>query len=685
MIKNVNESDSKYRLDKLYPGSDVATELYIKTLLEYEDRSRFWMPSLKIGAKCMRCRRRDIFTPGQRQAYSDEGKVPVEPQEMKLVINVLVDQIQKGVRSTITTFDDDTPPPTSAKPEVVNSVMGHFKQQLKLDRLKRSVLNDALITGYPTWLWFDKEYDLAEMKKYVVAYQPKWDSMLLPRWFASNDGGDINDVMKISFVTKQQLREWYPERYEVYKKYDMSKCWGKDNVSYSLQEAPESNVYSRASYVMDSIQGGIFDSHHGLIMLIEQFFPVRIEREIAISENSKPVEIPQDWDFERKEKWKANHPDFEIIINEIKTLWLKTISSDGFVWENNEHWYQNNCQLPGQVYIPELIDRIPSAVGNDMLPSILSIAASATEGLHQVRTGTGTTIHVTEGTLKHPDMVKKELNKADGVVIHKQDGVRQVGGLKNAIYTEQRKPNTTFIEFTQQEREQLHRAIGANDALLGLTNPRQSDKAKLTDINQGLATQSSYIMNYNDFCLDLENTLLSLIPHQYTTETIIQINDDYGMAESGQMMVNQGGFDYSGQAMIIANDLTNTRYKAIPMLSDDSPSNKEREKKEFIEFITAVGNALDPMVLAYILNGMENRYAKQAAVSIEQAAQQMQQAQQQAQQAEAQKELQIEQGRRAVDWAKMGKPSKSINIKLDPESAKQDPVVTQALLNAANQ
>lgn len=689
MNLNINESSNKYALDKLVPGSDVATDLYAKTLLEYQDRARFWKPSIDIGAKCQSYLRRDIFTPAQRKGYRDLGKIPVEPQEMKTAINVLVDQVQKGVKSTIISFDDDSPPSSSANPEVVNVVMKDMKLKVKLDRLKRGILKDSLVTGFPCWLWFDLRPDITGTFKSLVAYQPKWDSMLLPRWFNQADGGDIDDVMKVSFVEKRQLKEWYPDRYEKYKSYDPTKTWNKEDVSRVLNDSPENTVYNRASVIMDAINGREFNDDNGRIMLTERFFVLNHAREVAINEKThKVAEIPEDWELDRKERWKNEHPDFDVINNNVKTLWVTTIASDGFVWENNQHWFQSNNSLPGEVYIPDMGDQIPTAVGNDMLPYVLSVAASETEGLHQVRTGTGTTTHIVEGTLKDPDDVKKELSSANGVVRHTQKAVRDLGGIRNSFVTEQRKPNATFFDFSERTREKMDDAIGLNDALMGATNPRQSNKAKLTDITQGLSTQSAYIMNYNDFCLDLENLMLCLIPYNYTAETIIQINDDYGMEEQTSMIVNQQGFDYSGQGLIIANDLTNTRYIAIPMLSDDSPSSKEREKQEFMEFIAAVGNTLyqlNPMILVHILNGLENRFAKSAAMQISKVAQQIEQQQSQISQAEQQQEMQIEQGRRAVDWAKLKKPNKSISVKFSPEDLQKMPAETQAMFDAANQ
>jgi hypothetical protein len=100
--------------------------------------------------------------------------------------------------------------------------------------------------------------------------------------------------------------------------------------------------------------------------------------------------LPPDWDDARKEEWLSMNPEYTVEHEiEVKTLWVTTISSDGFIWENREHWYQEDGRLPCAWYIADTVDNQPMGLGEDLLPYILLKTAFKIEGLSQVRKGTG--------------------------------------------------------------------------------------------------------------------------------------------------------------------------------------------------------------------------------------------------------------------------------------------------------
>ncbi len=686
MIK-INETLPQYRIDKLVPGSDDAMKLFAKHLLDFQDKAKFWKLSLDVGMKCMQMRRRDIFTSGQRKKYIDDDKIPVEPQEMKVVINALGDLIRKGVRTSVVTYDDNTPSDTAASPEVINSVIKQLEVETRLQRLKEEALDNALITGFPSWILFDQEYDITGDHKQLYAFIPKWNSVLPYQWFKNKDGSDIIDIVIIYFLSDEELEDAYPDRYEVYKKHNKQNGYDKENFSRVLGEDTENTVSDRSNIIMNAINSADFDTKNGQHMILEHLYQVRKKRELQIREDPYDVvEMLSVWDEQRKEKWKLTHQDYDLKhVENAKCLWVTTIGSNGFVWENGEHWFQEDGALPGKCLIADMVDGIPTAIGPDMMPRILSKAASDTEGLNQVRVGSKTTTHLVGGTLLDPGSVKPEMNSQNGVVRHDMDAVKKLGGVKNSVMEVKSTPNTTFFEFSNKTREDMNYENGINDAMRAITHPRQSDKAKQSDLTQGLSTQSNYVMAYNYFELDIKNLLLKLLPYRYTEEEIIQINDDYGKPKDN-MKINEGGFNYFGEAEIIANDLTICRYKAIPILKDDSPTNKEREKQELMDFLASAGNTLlqYPKFFSSILMSLENRFAKELGSQIAEQAEQMEQAQQAQAQAEKQQEKEIEDGRRAVDYAKMDKTKKSFNINIKPEDAQQNTAGTQALAEYFN-
>lgn len=689
----LDESEEKYSLKKLKPKSEEWLDLWTKNLLFYDAYSRFWKPRLDLAKKCMNYMRREIFTYGQRIKYKDvQKKIPIEPQEMKPVITSLCDQIKKLIQSFVVTMEDETPPENAAQPEVVNLVLKWLKTKLKYERKKKKALRQGLITGYPQWIWYDMVRAVGEETASLKASLLPWDSTLCSPYFEEEDGSDIDDIIRVAFKTKHELLEQYPDRKKALKEHEKM----KDDPGYIkqlLQTENNNTSEERKGILYNMLQQSKFDSMEGFYFVAERVFPIEKSQTVQINpETQDVILLPPEWKQERKDSWLEAHPEYsESDTRPIRTLWTTTIDTTGFIWENGGHWYQNDGGLPGKTFIADMIDRQPTGAGDDMLPYILAIAVAKTEGLDQVRKGTGTLTIAEEGALKNPKHLNKELSKANGVVIIRK---KAKSGMKS-IHQEKRTPNTTFLDYEERERELLKDVHNIHEAARGVSHPRQSKVAKTTEIEQGMAPQSSYIDNYSNFDLDNTQLLCNLFPYALTENQIIEIKDEYGNknmvdpATGKEPEINVPGFDYSGQASIIANDLTSAKYRITPVASEDTPTSREKDLKEFVELLEAVGNTLfqiNPKLLANILATWPNRYAKEAGKFLLEYADQAQQSEAQAAQAEQQLDMEKEKGRRAVDMEKIKRPK--ISFKFDPkdlEAAPQGAKIMFDILQSLNQ
>lgn len=668
---DIDETDEKYSFAKMKVKSEEWLNLWTKNLLFYDAYSRFWKTRLDLAKKCMNYMRREIFTYGQRTKYKDvQRKIPIEPQEMKPVITSLCDQIKKLIQSSVVTMEDETPPENAAQPEVVNLVLKWLKTNLKYERKKKKALRQGLITGYPQWMWYDMVRAVGEDSASLKASLLPWDSTLCTPYFEEEDGSDIDDIIRVAFKTKHELLEQYPDREKDLKKHEEM----KDDPGYikTLLQTENSNTSEeRKGILYNMLQQSKFDSMEGYYFIAERVFPVEKTQVVHINpETQDVIMFPPDWKQDRQDSWLEAHPEYnESDRRPVRTLWTTTIDTTGFIWENGEHWYQNDGNLPGKCYIPDMLDRQPTGAGDDMLPYILAIAVAKTEGLDQVRKGTGTLTKVMEGAVKNPKHLNKELSKANGVVIIRK---KAKDGIKS-VEQEKRTPNTTFLDYEEREREQLKDVHNIHEAARGVSHPRQSKIAKTTEIEQGMAPQSSYIDNYSTFDLDNTQLLCSFFPYALTESRVIEIKDEYGQ-KTERAEINIQGFDYSGQASIIANDLTSATYRIIPVPGEDTPTSREKDLKEFVELLEAVGNTLfqiNPKLLANILATWPNRYAKEAGKFLLEYADQAQQSEAQAAQAEQQLDMEKEKGRRAVDMEKIKRPK--ISFKFDPKDLEAAP------------
>lgn len=682
----IDESDSRFNIDKLRPESNEWQELWSKSMIMLEQYTDFWEQRIEIGKKCMRYMRADILTPKQRSDYKALGMIPVEPQEMKKVINSLSFQIKQSVQGSNVTSEDDDPPDSAAKPEVVSVVIKNDENRMKLDRLKAWARRDGLITGFPQWLWYDFEFAIDSATKQLVAYHPLWHTVLPTPYFERPDAEDIIDVNRIAYKSKAQLLENFPDRADALSEFESSVEADPGLWQQRLNHDGHEDASNRTAVINRAIGREQFNKRTGYYKVSERTFPVKKKQKLYVHEELQDVVmLPKDWSASRKRQWEIAHPEHQLVVrNDVKTLWTTTIGIDGFIWENKEHWYQDSGRLPGVAYVPDMIDNMPTGVGEDQLSYIISIVAAETAGLHQVRTGTGSQTFHMDGIFSNPSTVGKEMEKFNGRIGLKQEMIPQ-GGIDKVIKTFQRKPNETFFLYGDRVRAQAKDAHSVNDSITGKTHPRQSDVSKQTEIVQGMTPQSEYVNNYSSFELNNTQLLLNFIPYIYTEARIIRINDDYGQNEK-KVQVNITEYDYSGQAKIIANDLTHSRYMMVPIPAEDTGTSRERELQQFINIISAVGNQLfqlNPRVMAHILSSMHNRYARQAGQFIMQTAGQVEQQQAQAAQAEAEKEERIEDGRRAVDWAKLMTPG--VDFKMTPEQMTEAPLGAQLMLQYSQQ
>lgn len=684
-FEQLDESDKKYQIDKLVPMKPDTIDFWSKQFAVYQGLSRFWEPRILMAKKCQDAMRRKIFSDAALAEYKDLGKIPVEPQELKPYINSLQGMITDRVKGGSITMEDSTPPPNAASPEVVNVVIKHLENELKLSGKKKKALREGLITGLVQWLWFNMERGLEDGPGNLSATLLPWDATLSAPLFLEDDGSDIDEVIRIGMRTKSQMYRQFPDRKSAYEEH-LNLMGDSQNVNEFFKIDSRYTANDRNRILLDRLLNARFDAINGFVFVVERTFVISRPKTIWVNEATHDVQvIPEDWTTAQADEWQQTNPDYALKMEPLyKTLWVSTISNDGFVWENGEHWFQEEGRMPGVAFIADVVDKIPTGAAEDALPHIIQIAVSETEGLHQVRTGTGTVTHVEEGALRHPKFLKQELTRDNGVVIYKKGHTP-----RESMVTEHRKPNDTYLQMSERSREKLHQVIGMNPSMLGTASDRQSNRSRQSDIKQGSLAQSPYIENYNNFTLNVTQLLCYLLPYGVTEAQVVQIEDEFGK-KTDPVEVNKKEFDTaSGQAHIVANDLTSVKYRVIAIPGDDSYTNREREMTEFVELLEATGNSLmklPPALIGILLGKLPNRFAQEAAQGLQKFGEQQGQAQQAAAQQEAAVKQQQEASQQALEADKIRKPR--WNFRLTPKDFEEAPKgfqVMMQMLGALNQ
>jgi hypothetical protein len=667
----IDESESKYALNRLNPETDEAINLWHKHVSIYTSRARFWNPRLEMGKKCMDAMRRRIFTPQQRAKYMfTEKKWPIELQLTKKFINTLTSEIKKAVPGADITFEDSTPPENAAKPETFSTVINHVKQQKKILQKNNRVLRSGLITGYPCWLWFDKIRGVSavpDMIPLIPSVLP-WDSTLPEEYFDEDNG--IRDLIILHRITKKDLYDTYPTRAATHKRHRELLKRDDGFMERLLGMEKTTTANDRKNSLFKMISEARFNSEGGYYFMMQHVFPNSIKQRVWIDPETYSVFVPPiDWTDQRREMWLNEHQEYHLSSEiPINTLWITTISTDGFIWENNEHWYQEDGELPGVCFIPPMIDNIPTGAVEDALPYVLLASTSMTEGLDQVRRGTSRLTVISEGSIKNVGRVNQELSAAEGVIIAKKGYTP-----KDAVNSQTRTPNTTFIEFDDKIEEKLWEVYSLNDAMVGRTNPRQSEKAKLRELKQGLSPHGSFVDNWSDYTLREENLLCKLIPLTMTEEMVITIKDEYGQ-EQEPVTINGEEYDYSGEAHRVVNDIVSARYRAIAAIADNSATSREAQMIVFTDLLEAIGNQLfklDPTFLGKTFGMFPNIFAREASKFLIEYGQRMEKQQMAIAQSEAQSDAAKQKQRREIEMEKIKRPR--ITLKLSPEDVENAP------------
>jgi hypothetical protein len=686
ILVNLDETKEKYSLDKMKVGGEDWIHLWNKCLMIYQTLSRYWGPQLETGKECMNYMRRKIFTSGQIQKMINvDGKYPIQPQEMKGPINTLLRMIVRNVQSSVMTTEDSTPPENAASAEDFNVVLKKVSDDVGIEDKKKKALRRALITAYPQWVWFGIKEPLSGLPSELESSLLPWPQTLCSPHFENPDGSDITEVVRIAPKTKSALLTEYPDRKKAREEFDKMLEQDEGFKDSLLMVDNENTSDDRSELVYDQLTATTFDSNNGYYLVAERVFQVKKKQTLYINEQTGDVQmLPENWDKKRKQNWIDSHTDYNIRKNnhDVVTLWVTTIDTTGFIWENSQHWFQEDGRLPGLPLIVDMIDGIPEGAGPDMLPLIKSIAVADTEALHEVRTGTGDITVFMQGSLRKPASLHKQLSSSHGEI---EISKRAKAGM-DSIKQWNRKPNDTYFKYGDLERDRLKQTHGINDANLGKTHPRQSFKAKNKESEEGIGPQFEYTINYSKFNLDIANLIIMMIPYFMNEHQIIEIKDEYGKT-TGKLEVNEPQFNTDGTvAEIMANDLTSAKYRLVPVAAEDTPTSRAHDLQEFTEMIKGIGNTLfqmDPKLFGRILFSFPNKFAKEAGQFMLEQADGIQQAQQSQVQAEQALEAQIEKGRRDVDWAKLSVPKSTFNF--DPQGIEDAPQGAQIMMNYYNQ
>ena len=641
-MKMINASNGKYAIEKLNdPYDEASVELFVALMTDKHYKYSHWRPHFEEAQKCYRYFNGDIFDEEKRANLRAQNKFPVERAEYKPFINSLRSSLIKAKpngRVEVAGFNES---PKAASAGDMDLVLQKIKKDLRYDYNVSEVCRDGLIAGYPVCILFDLEKKQYGGNGKLALKRMPFDSVLPGRSW-NGDMSEVNDAIFTTLLTYEEIKEQFPDKAKVIDKYI------EDHYFNDVVITPPDNflgvdntIWAEVIAQMTQDWATFQNSNSWTIYRWIRPITAKIVRYINYS-NGDVVILPNVWEEEQVMQWIADHPEYEEIEEYAPVLWETTATQTGIILENRPSWYQNNGELPAAFFVPDMVNRTPRGIMNDLLPFVYAGAITATEGLAQVIRGNRRTNFIVEGSVEDEESARDELIKEEGWITIKQG--------KEPPTIAQSTPNMSYLDYDNMNYGKAQQAIRVSEQMMGNISQYQSKVGIEKALSQGLEAQGTYLNNLTSFDLKLNRIILNAIPVFMTEQELISIEDDFGnehnilvneTQEIEEMTMPQTMTEEEPRtiAHIIANDLSSGKYFYNIVAGDYSSMTREESMNKFMAFFNQGGANIainNPQLFITICKNTTDRYFNTIGKQAEEAMQQQQQ--QQAEQAEKEKQ-----------------------------------------------
>ena len=605
-------------LDKL--TSEDESRIATRNKEIHESFARYWAPHLDKGVDCFEALTGKSFTDQEKKDMADIDKIAIEVPVILPKLNILSGYQRSSRRDGVVVGQGGE---DSASAEVVNILMRSVRQQNNLDQERSKIFQDGMITGMPSFMWFDYDYT-DESDKDLIATAEAWNSVLPSPNFTKLDLTDCNEIIRTRVMDKDQLVNAYPAREEYIESFVKSD---------SVFEEDTHHTSADRSVLMQQANSTTGTQFTDLNTVIERNYFILKVRDVYIASHSQEPEIlPDDWSPEAKADWEAANREYQKVKRKVRTLWVTTTTTEGMVLENREHWFQEKC-FPCAMFVPAMIDNSPRGWVEFLISQQRMHNVGRTEYIHSARFANDKTLFVTEGTFTDPETAMEEKARTGGVVEVSED--KDVNG-DIRVVTDQG-GNQGMLEMSNVATNDLEMVSAINPAMGGAQESANETATGFSRrITQAQTAQGQYMDNMMQFDNEVHKMILKMIPFVYNEERVIRYVTESN--EPQEVVVNKvEERDPMTLAVTkVVNRLDASRYDYMQAVGDNSVTGRENEFGAFLKISSEVLSKLPPEQWPSALKVIPNTYAKEMAENMEQAkAQQEQMQQQQVQQAQA--------------------------------------------------
>ena len=576
---------------------------------------------------------------------------------------------------------------------LANTILKYFESSTKEAFLLNQMLFNGCTTGCPQVLWFDyaKSPEMDQIAGLIMDAL-RFDTFALAP-FNMADGSDCREIIRMKRCSDAELIEENPDQEDVITRHYGLVKEDKLDVSAIIKQTAGMSIED-ARFLEYNVIAGLCDSNRdGRRLVLERLYPVIVDAKVAISmdaEGDSELDyqiLPPKWTEKRTREWQAQNPQYKISNHKINALWMTRWTREGVILQNKMHWFQETTDkgepiLPIAVFVPQIIDGVPSGPGPDDSPLVLMKAISETEALHDIRCGSGDVLAYMRGSVVNFEEIPTELSIGNGIM--QLDPTHAPGGIDANLKFLTRNPNQNYLKYAEKTEQELDKTDLINRGIQGQSVTNQSGIAKQTEIARAIVGYSIIVDNFNQTYQRVKNMECLLVPYVFTEDQTIQLADD-DKQQSEQVTVNQTEYDLSGKPKVVANDLSSVKWRWRLVPGDDSLTARQQELNEMLIFWNTAAPALIAQdetlaTLASVMKSMSNRTAKEIGKMIEEKANVKAQQLSQQQMMTVMSDMQLKQAKAQAEMKKADKFGYAFSIK--PEDLRMYPEVYQMMVGA---
>lgn len=593
--REIREQD--YPLGRANP--DQERMIVAKNLILWDADHSFWSKKLSDGKSNFDALVGNIFSDAEKQEYTAQDKLILQIPELVPKINALEGMQIAGRREgVIVPVGGEDAPDT----EIIGHLVKDIQRKNHLDMELTATFTDALVSSYPTWIWFEKTVD-SDMNNKLEVFHEIWDAVLADPKFTRKDYSDAERLTRIRLMSKSQLIQKYPQRRKQIegdlRVGNYSDTLFADQSGFTANE--RDTLFNQINSASDLY------SRTGLVYVIERLHMVLIPTVVYASQYTDKVEIlPPNWSQAEINRWMEFHPDYQRIEKEMRILWVTTCTATGLLLENNRHWFQEG-EFPAEIYVPRMWNNKVYGVVEFLKGSLKGRNVTKIEHLHSLRMANDDLMVVKEGALVNAKDAATEKARTGGILVRS------------------RFSNPDDIQFPLNHREQLGWAdmsmtfLEDLDRLSvdrnfegGVQSSQESGRAIERRISQTQVKYSPYLSSINLTNLRTTRKILLMIPYVHTEPEIFRYVDPMSNQPREVHLNEPQEYSWIGEGVArVRNNLCGARYDYVEAEGDNSVTAKEHELVVFTELLEQLGRITEIHVWPFLLTSVPNRMAQE--------------------------------------------------------------------------